>query len=672
MVQRLHLALDPTADVPPQDVTGYAEGAPFVTAEGKIFVLKDGAWVPGAGGGGAGGVQTLDGPAFIGPDIPADFDMNTFNTSAPALSGGAFKFYVDGAEVEPSAPAGLNGDRWYIYGQPNDLQPYSPFYDTSVTPLRARFDARFVIPAGAGKVPVTLARGTGDSEYFFPGSNPELRQNRVYVDGVEVESLRVTGRSGGAGYVLGTGPTAQEFITGSPSVFVTVMVDEGEHYLGIEEAATAPDSSVLFGLYLRLGKWKANLSGFPAGTLVEVDGKVSVLTNVGTKPLVSFDFPNWNNDGDLNDPISYSVAIGQGTGRDEFDYPWITGADAFLRHWSSAQLPLPTYETDYPTGKFYAAEYSVFVGPVVVVGVEAYEAVAIGDYASAIPNGRDPFNNEGYQVAIGAYAAATPEAVAMGDGAEAFGDYSLAIGSGASTSNYADCAVGVFTETETVYDDPANATQTTPTIDAQNSVFGAFASTDRQVSESVALGSNAYCRGPQVPAGTGEAARYRYDVALGYNALTNGNDSMALGANASARHQSVAIGSGATAVPGGLTFGDVDPLTQIGCTALGYNALAYGVSSTALGQEAEVNTGFDRSTALGYYATATKADQVMLGGTDGTSVAPVVTVFSGLLELPVAAVQPDATAGTPTLYVGPDGSLRFKKADGTLQTVTVT
>lgn len=57
-IVRRHLALDPTATEPPA-VTGYEDGDPFVTANGEVFVLRQGAWAP-AGGTGGGGAQRVD------------------------------------------------------------------------------------------------------------------------------------------------------------------------------------------------------------------------------------------------------------------------------------------------------------------------------------------------------------------------------------------------------------------------------------------------------------------------------------------------------------------------------------------------------------------------------------------------------------------------------------
>ena len=125
-------------------------------------------------------------------------------------------------------------------------------------------------------------------------------------------------------------------------------------------------------------------------------------------------------------------------------------------------------------------------------------------------------------------------------------------------------------------------------------------------------------------------------VALGYSANANGNNSIAIGANSSAGNSSsIAIGTSASVLgsySGGIAIGDSSMANINGVSigrgakateaslAIGVNAKAEGVTSTAVGVAATTQT-YTNSTALGYQATVTSSNQVQLGNSTTTTYA---------------------------------------------------
>lgn len=100
--------------------------------------------------------------------------------------------------------------------------------------------------------------------------------------------------------------------------------------------------------------------------------------------------------------------------------------------------------------------------------------------------------------------------------------------------------------------------------------------------------------------GVGATATASFATALGGGAAASGTSATALGnASVASAAQATAAGNGAQA-------------TKIGSSAFGLNATANGINSTALGVSSSAG-GFTNSTAVGYLATATAANQIMLG-----------------------------------------------------------
>lgn len=673
MAQRLHLALDPAADAPPEDVTGYAEGAPFVTKAGKIYVLTDGSWVLGAGGAGSGGITKLLTAPLLTPLVP--FDITAWNQTRTTDK---FKIYEN--DVELSGSSQLSG--YNIYGGSSNMQIY-PFFgvtNTSSSTNALRVDVKFdltAVPANQ-KVKVKACRGTG----YIQGTNHELYQLRVYVNNVERTDLRLTGRPENVGYVLGTGPTA-----------TTVTVNDGEngsqfahdveleldggavYFVGTEMRNTAPDNGFGGLTYYVQGKhFIADVTGLAQGTLVSFGGKNSILGFYALEALASFDVPDYNpgQPPTQNDPYSYNVIIGADS---DGTYPMATGWEALMYEFNPQDFPT-LVAADYPDGLFYGNAYSVFIGPGVVIMPDQEEAVVLGDYAVAAKNPRDPFEN-GYNVAIGAYSFAVGESTAVGAESYCYGSSSLAMGYGAEQYGNEETMVGYYAYSGKVFDAPNTSITTTPMLDTENAIFGTYAGTDDQVLSATSVGGDAYCAGPNltqaIPAG--RESRWEDCTALGHSSFTRGDEASSLGANSFSRHQSLAVGVNATAVAGD-TFQEIDKTVFFGATAVGYGSGARATGATALGYQASATATALRSTVLGFKAKTDRPDIVELGATEASSgitglLDQVPHIPAGKLELTPVTVNPDTTAGKPMLYVHTDGTLRFKKADGTLQTVSV-
>lgn len=107
--------------------------------------------------------------------------------------------------------------------------------------------------------------------------------------------------------------------------------------------------------------------------------------------------------------------------------------------------------------------------------------------------------------------------------------------------------------------------------------------------------------------GVGAVASGSFATAVGGGATASGNGSVSMGNSSSASAgQSSAVGNGANA-------------SKIGASAFGNNATASGTNSTALGV-GSTTAGFTNSTAVGYFATVTAANQIMLGSAGVSSV----------------------------------------------------
>ena len=149
-------------------------------------------------------------------------------------------------------------------------------------------------------------------------------------------------------------------------------------------------------------------------------------------------------------------------------------------------------------------------------------------------------------------------------------------------------------------DDTPNKDNTGAT--ANNSIaIGPNASTDNTATSSVAIGDGANTTG-------------RSTVALGLSAQATSANATALGANSIASEDdTVAVGHGAKATDGNASAFGADAIaSNIESTAIGHGTAASGASSTALGNRTKV--GGTAGVGIGMLANATKDYGIAIGG----------------------------------------------------------
>ena len=137
---------------------------------------------------------------------------------------------------------------------------------------------------------------------------------------------------------------------------------------------------------------------------------------------------------------------------------------------------------------------------------------------------------------------------------------------------------------------------------ANNSIaIGPNASTDNTATSSVAIGDGANATG-------------RSTVALGLSAQATSANATALGANSIASEDdTVAVGHGAKATDGNASAFGADAIaSNIESTAIGHGTAASGASSTALGSRAKVSG--TAGVGIGMLANATKEYGIAIGG----------------------------------------------------------
>ena len=137
---------------------------------------------------------------------------------------------------------------------------------------------------------------------------------------------------------------------------------------------------------------------------------------------------------------------------------------------------------------------------------------------------------------------------------------------------------------------------------ANNSIaIGPNASTDNTATSSVAIGDGANTTG-------------RSTVALGLSAQATSANATALGANSIAsQDDTVAVGHGAKATDGNASAFGADAIaSNIESTAIGHGTAASGASSTALGSRA--TAGGTAGVGIGLLANATKDYSIAIGG----------------------------------------------------------
>ena len=114
-----------------------------------------------------------------------------------------------------------------------------------------------------------------------------------------------------------------------------------------------------------------------------------------------------------------------------------------------------------------------------------------------------------------------------------------------------------------------------------------------------------------------------------------GNNSLQLGVNAQAIGQSsAAIGNGSVASAfHALAVGNSSAATVDQATAIGQRANALDTNTTALGAQTTVSAGHTNSTAVGFGATTTGPNQVMIGYAGGGGIPAISAVINNYLQV---------------------------------------
>jgi hypothetical protein len=206
-------------------------------------------------------------------------------------------------------------------------------------------------------------------------------------------------------------------------------------------------------------------------------------------------------------------------------------------------------------------------------------------------------SNSVQQAGVGANAAGL-ESFAFGVGADAFSDYAIAFGNGA-TASFQSIALGAASNVEGNYGiaigSNANAHEFTGNIaigQGANAADGGF---------NIALGWNANAQVRSIAIGYQATSIYDYGIALGYQAIATDAYGIALGYQAQASSYGIAIGM----------FAQADIIDG---TAIGNNAYCSADRGLAIGAGTFVSGSAVDSIAFGTNSTANNANAIVFAG----------------------------------------------------------
>ncbi|QWC91638.1 ESPR-type extended signal peptide-containing protein [Cupriavidus metallidurans] len=263
-----------------------------------------------------------------------------------------------------------------------------------------------------------------------------------------------------------------------------------------------------------------------------------------------------------------------------------------------------------------AIGYSVMssgVGSVAIGGNGTIGSTATGNGALAIGSGANATADNTVALSTGA-SAASVGAIAVGNSANASYNSDIAIGTNASANGYGTGVSAPYAAEAIGYGATANnslamAVGTLATASGLSAT--AIGNNTKALGDgSVAGGVGANAKGSNgVALGSGANAWWSSDIAMGWKAQaglstdTNNAGNIAIGQNASASGGSAtAIGVASTATNFGVAMGLSSSATGSNSVALGYNTKASSGQTAALGYAAQA-TGLD-ATALGYGSIA--------------------------------------------------------------------
>jgi len=250
-------------------------------------------------------------------------------------------------------------------------------------------------------------------------------------------------------------------------------------------------------------------------------------------------------------------------------------------------------------------------------------------------------------------------AIAIGDGAIASGQYSIALGWGQS-SGTEGVSIAIDSNSTNFGAKGVNSIAMGKLAVASNTSCVAIGqSASASTNNSIALGVSSVAAGLRATALTNSYASGEdsFAAAIANNTSSygaSGANSVAIGRQAkSTAAQSLALGWAAQTSGNGRStaIGYLNQASSFGATALGYQNQANGDYSTAIGRGTNVNA--DNSVGIGYQADTSTNNQIVLGGTSQQ------VKISSTYTLPTA----DGTNGQ-VLTTDGSGAVTFADAGG--------
>ncbi|MDO9794771.1 hypothetical protein Q7542_11570, partial [Glaesserella parasuis] len=236
----------------------------------------------------------------------------------------------------------------------------------------------------------------------------------------------------------------------------------------------------------------------------------------------------------------------------------------------------------------------------------------------------------GRSVVLGGQAqGTTTQTVVIGNLAKATGSQSIAIGADTKAEGYGSISIGGDDLDQTDYHASNNTKQPRQTTTAKGKasvaigglslatgdgsiVVGPLASASH--TEGIAIGARSKSTADYGIAVGGGATAGKNAVAVGRDSKGTGTNSIAIGNSArTTGADSVVVGANIDVTDGQLVAIGYQASAKSHATALGYKASAGGMHSVAVGEEAMINVGAARATALGNNTVVTVGGGVALG-----------------------------------------------------------
>lgn len=328
----------------------------------------------------------------------------------------------------------------------------------------------------------------------------------------------------------------------------------------------------------------------------------------------------------------------------------------------TAKYTTTTTSGDTTTTTETAADHAVAMGDGATVNAAGDKGIALGN--GAVTGEAEVTAAEGTTTTT-TDAKGGESSAAIGDGAKANGNQSVALGANAqvlnptgTTVSTGSTAIGSGAKVDGGNDSIALGTSATVNTVSNAMALGSGATINKTAKESIAIGKGAVTGGVDKPialtngtTGILAAAGGVDSIAIGNGAVSEGNEALALGKGAKVTNGatggdsaativktgSVAIGDGATvansatsmAIGNGASITEGENTTVIGSSAkasqtkqalvAGYQASADSNASGSIALGDNASTHSEHTTAIGYKAEAHNADSIAIGSEAVTS-----------------------------------------------------